>query len=187
MTFSGSLFVASRNLLFGVFKENYQTSITERCTFLSKRSGISAKSFESTWGKNKSLKNLYYKLTSSQVICSGFQQDFFHLFAYPPIYRSLFVSYIAHILCICIHICKRYYFPLLLFLRWKAKEKQVLFLDDISTSQHCALGADKVMSFFCLNVFTQENWIISDLKPMLLSYRNNLFDLHDKITDWRSA
>ena len=131
MTFSGSLFVASRNLLFGVFKENYQTSITERCTFLSKRSGISAKSFESTWGKNKSLKNLYYKLTSSQVICSGFQQDFFHLFAYPPIYRSLFVSYIAHILCICIHICKRYYFPLLLFLRWKAKEKQVLFLDDI--------------------------------------------------------
>ena len=50
MTFSISLFVTSRNLLFGVFKENYynltknsrkfQTSVTERCTSLSKRSGM---------------------------------------------------------------------------------------------------------------------------------------------------
>ena len=50
MTFSISLFVTSRNLLFGVFKENYynhtknsrnfQTSVTEMCTFLSKRSGM---------------------------------------------------------------------------------------------------------------------------------------------------
>ena len=35
----------------------------------------------------------------------------------------LFVFYIAHILCIRIRICKWYYFPLLLFLRSKAKEK----------------------------------------------------------------
>ena len=50
MTFSISLFVTSRNLLFGVFKENYynrtknsrkfQKSVTEKCTFLSKRSGM---------------------------------------------------------------------------------------------------------------------------------------------------
>ena len=50
MTLSISLFVTSRNLLFRVFKENYynltknsrkfETSVTERCTFLSKRSGI---------------------------------------------------------------------------------------------------------------------------------------------------
>ena len=49
-TFSISLFVTSRNVLFDVFKENYynltensrkfQTSVTERYTFLIKRSGI---------------------------------------------------------------------------------------------------------------------------------------------------
>ena len=47
MTFSVSLFVTPRNLLFGVFKEIYQTSVTERCTFLIKRSGISAIFFDS--------------------------------------------------------------------------------------------------------------------------------------------
>ena len=36
--------------------------------------------------------------------------------------------------------------------------------------------------FFCLNVFTPENWTISHLKPMFLSYRNTFFDLHDKLT-----
>ena len=36
------------------------------------------------------------------------------------------MSYIARILCIRIHICKRYYFPLLLFPRRKTKEKQFL-------------------------------------------------------------
>ena len=45
-----------------------------------------------------------------------------------PVYRSLFVSYMIDIFCICIHICKKYFFPLLLFLflRWKAKEKLAL-------------------------------------------------------------
>ena len=72
MTCSISLFVTSKNLLFGVFKENYynltknshkfQTSVTERCTFLSKRSGMFRQNcFESTWEKNKSLKSRYYK------------------------------------------------------------------------------------------------------------------------------
>ena len=41
------------------------------------------------------------------------------------------VSYIARIFYICIHVCKRYYVPLLLFLRWKAKKKKFQFLDYI--------------------------------------------------------
>ena len=74
-------------------------------------------------GENRSLKNLYYKWTSSQVIFKFSSRIFFtylscHLFTE----AFLFVSYIAHIFCICIYICKRYYFPLLLFLRWKPKE-----------------------------------------------------------------
>ena len=38
--------------------------------------------------------------------------------------------------------------------------------------------------FFCLNIFTQENWIKSHLKPIFPLYRNDLFDFHDKLTDW---
>ena len=34
----------------------------------------------------------------------------FHLFIYPLICKSMFVSHIAHILSIRIHICKRYYY-----------------------------------------------------------------------------
>ena len=44
------------------------------------------------------------------------------------------------------------------------------------------LGTGEVKLFFCLIIFTQENWIISDFKTMLLSYINNSFDLHDKLT-----
>ena len=51
----------------------------------------------------------------------------------------------------------------------------------------CPLGAEKVKPFFWLNIFTQENWTISHFKPMFLSYRNNLFDLHDKLTDCGSV
>ena len=42
---------------------------------------------------------------------------------FSPICRGMFVSYTTDIFCIRIHICKRYFFPLLLFLRWRAKEK----------------------------------------------------------------
>ena len=41
-------------------------------------------------------------------------------------------------------------------------------------------------SFFYLKAFTQENWIISHFKTMF-QFRNSLFDLHDKLTDWGSA
>ena len=51
---------------------------------------------------------------------------FFHRITYPRIYRSLFVPHIAQVLRICIHIFKRYYVLILLFLRWKVKEKQFL-------------------------------------------------------------
>ena len=67
-------------------------------------------------------------ITSSTSDFQGFSQDTYHLLTFAPIYRSLFVPYIAHIFCICIHICKRYYFPLLLFLRWKAKKKNLVSL-----------------------------------------------------------
>ena len=98
------------------------------------------------------------------------------------------MSYIAHIFCICIHICKRYYFPLLLFLRWKAKEKiSYSFWITFATTYRCDLGAGIVKPFFCLNVFTQENRIISHSRPMSLSYRSSLFVLDDKLTDWGSA
>ena len=36
-------------------------------------------------------------------------------------------------------------------------------------------------SFLYLNVFTQENWIISHFKQTF-QFRNNLFDLNDKLT-----
>ena len=132
MTFSVSLFVTSRILLFGVFKENYcnltknsrkfPASVTERCTLFSKRFGISAKCFESTWEKI----NLWKIFTTNELLHKwllrfpvGF---FFHLFTFPPICRSLFLSYTAHIFCICIHICKRYYIPVLL--SWDGKRKK---------------------------------------------------------------
>ena len=132
MTFSVSLFVTSRILLFGVFKENYcnltknsrkfPASVTERCTFFSKRFGISAKCFESTWEKI----NLWKIFTTNELLHKwllrfpvGF---FFHLFTFPPICRSLFLSYTAHIFCICIHICKRYYIPVLL--SWDGRRKK---------------------------------------------------------------
>ena len=62
MTFYVSLFITLRNLVLGVFKENYYnltknshkflTSVTDSCAFLSsKRSGISTKYFKSTWEK----------------------------------------------------------------------------------------------------------------------------------------
>ena len=103
-------------------------------------------------------------------------------FTYLPIYRRLLVSYIARIFCICIHICNRYYFPLLLFLRWKATKKiSVSFWIKFATTYRCDLGAGIVKPFFCLNGFTQENRIISQFKSMFLSYRNNLINLHDTL------
>ena len=42
---------------------------------------------------------------------------------FSPIYRSLFASYTADTFCIRIHICERYFFPLIPFLTCKVKEK----------------------------------------------------------------
>ena len=84
------------------------------------------KTFKSTCEKVESLKSF----TANKLLHKWFLRlpvgFFFHLFTYPLIYSSLIVSYIAHISCICIHICKRYYFPYLLFLRRKAKKKKIL-------------------------------------------------------------
>ena len=130
VTFLIYLFVTSRNLFVWCIsaKENYynltknsrkfQASVTKTCTF-----SVSAKSFKSTCEKVESLKIHYCTWTSSQVIFKVSSRTFLALFTYQLIYRSLLLSYIGHIMCISIYICKKYYFPLLLFLRWKAKEK----------------------------------------------------------------
>ena len=92
LTFLISLFVTSRNLLFGVFlpvekSRKYQASVTERCASLSKRSGMFRQNL------------LQVPLrTSSQMIFKISRRIFFHLFTYPPIYRTLLVPYIAHII-----------------------------------------------------------------------------------------
>ena len=109
-----------------------------------------------------------------------------HLFNYQLIYSSLLLSYIAYIMCIRINICNKYYFPLLLFLRWKAKEKQVLdfglnfplglinLFNIIVLFNKCfkllLMLVVPLTSFFYFNAFTQENWITFNFKPMFLSY-----------------
>ena len=131
---------------------------------------------------------------------------FFHLFTYPLIYSSLFVSYIAHISCIGIHTCKSITFHL--YYSWDGKRKKnnlrfwvilhliwsiclILYYHSINLFNYFLynchllafpLGAGKVKPFFCLNIFIQENWIISHFKLVFFSYGNNLFDLHDKLT-----
>ena len=104
----------------------FKASVTERCTSLTKRSGIFRQNL---------LKVLVKKLNLSKTFTTLLQKRFLRFpvgvsqqFTSPPIYLStylqnLFVSYKAHVFCIRIHIYKRFYFPLLLFLRWKVKEK----------------------------------------------------------------
>ena len=87
----------------------FQTSVTERCTSPSKRSGMFRQNRLKVPVKKLNLyKNLYYTRSSSQVILR-LRLNFFS-----PIYLSTYLqkTFIAHMFCICIHICKRYYFPL---------------------------------------------------------------------------
>ena len=123
--------------------------------------------------------------TSDFKVCS---MIFLHLFTYQLIYRSLFVSYIAHIMCICIHICERYYFPLLLFLKqkWKDFPHDLINLFNIIilfnkfpliTSYEFA---NSYLFLFLKCFYSRE---LDHIKPMFLSYRKNLFYLHDKPTD----
>ena len=128
MTFLIYLFVTSRNLLFGVILPRRIITILRKKADIFRQVSLkevllSVSILECFSEKVGSLKTLYCTRTSSQVIFRVSGRIFFHLFTFPLIYRSLFVFYIVHILCSCIHICKRYYFPLSLFLRWKAKEK----------------------------------------------------------------
>ena len=120
MTFSVSLFVTSRILLFGVFKENYcnltknsrkfPASVTERCTFFSKRFGISAKCFESTWEKI----NLWKIFTTNELLHKwllrfpvGF---FFHLFA-EAFFCLIQHTYFVFVFTFVKGITSRFYYP----------------------------------------------------------------------------
>ena len=134
MTFLVSLFVTSRNLLFGVFLPRKIISILRKIVANFRQVSLkgvllwkwfwngSGKSFKSSSEKVESLKTLYYTWTSSEVIFKITNRIFF---TYLPIH--LFVCYTAHIFFIRIHIFKRFYFPLLLFLRWEAKKITLSF------------------------------------------------------------
>ena len=84
---------------------------------LSKFRNIAAKSCKSTCEKVKSLKRLNYIWTFSSQVTFKISSK---IFLTSP-QKSVCILY-GHIY-IRIHICKTYFFPLLLFLRWKAKEK----------------------------------------------------------------
>ena len=86
----------------------FQASVTETCTSLSKSSEI--------FWRNPS-KFPMKKLNLYQWLF------IFPVRFFSPIYRSRFVSYVTDIFCIRIYICKKYFFPFLLFLRSHAKEK----------------------------------------------------------------
>ena len=66
--------------------------------------------------KSSTAHKLFYKLFLRFPVGFFFTYLLIHLFIAA-------VSYMAHISCIRIRPSKRYYFPILLFLRWKAKEK----------------------------------------------------------------
>ena len=95
----------------------FQASVTERCTSLSKSSGIFRQNPLKVPVKKL---NIWKNFTSRKLLHKKilrFPVRFFSL-----IYRSLLVSYNANIFCIRIHICQKYFFPVLIFLRWKVKE-----------------------------------------------------------------
>ena len=139
MTLFISLFVTSRNLLFGVFlprkiiekflaknSRKFQASVTERCTSLSKSSGMFRQNLLKVALKKINLKKPFttYKLLQKWFL--KFPVRFFYLYTYPPIYISLFVSYMTHIFCIRIHICKKVLRPAFTVPEMKSEKKQVL-------------------------------------------------------------
>ena len=76
----------------------------------------------------------------------------------------------ADIFCIRIHICKKYFFPLLLFLKWK-----------VSFGLHLPLDLINLFNIIILHVFdSSEQDHIPFEAGVPLIYRNNLLDLHDK-------
>ena len=128
MTLLVSMFVKARNFLLAVFllrkiisltKNNhiFQASVTERCASLSKSSGIFRQNPLRVRVKKL---NIWKNFATRELLHKKilrFPVRFLSL-----IYRSLLVWYNTNIFCIRIHICQKYFFLLLLFLRWKAKE-----------------------------------------------------------------
>ena len=92
----------------------FQASATERYTSLSKSSGMF---------RQNPLKVPVKKLNTFELLlCKWFLRFLVNFFS--TIHRNLFVSHMADIFCIRItHNCKKYFFPLLLLMKWKTKEK----------------------------------------------------------------
>ena len=110
----------------------FQANVTERCTSLSKCYRMFRENLLKVPVKNRIFKKPLLHMNFFTSGFWGFQEDFFHLFSSPPIYRSLFVSRIAHVFCICIHICKRYITSCFYYSRdGKQKKNKSYFLDYI--------------------------------------------------------
>ena len=92
----------------------FQANVTERCTSLSKSSGIFRQNLLKAPAKRLFLKKNYCTWTSSRL---RFPVKFFL-----PIYRNLLVSFTANTFCIRIHICKKYFFRL--YYSWDGKRKK---------------------------------------------------------------
>ena len=77
----------------------FHTSITERCTSLSKHyCFVSAKSFQSTCERAEPLKNLYYTWTPSQVIFKVSVNFFSPIYLSTYLQKPVCVLYTTHIL-----------------------------------------------------------------------------------------
>ena len=130
MTLLVPLFVKLRDLLFGVFLARKTIAILRKITIIFRQVSLkgillsvrvleylAVKSFKRIYEKAKSLKNFITNELLHNWL-SRFPVRFFL-----SIYGSLFVSYVTNIFCVRIHICKKYFFLLSLFLRWKGKQK----------------------------------------------------------------
>ena len=110
----------------------FQANVTERCTSLSKRYRMFWENLLKVPVKNRIFKKPLLHMNFFTRDFWGFQEDFFHLFSSPPIYRSLFVPRIAHVFCICMHSCKRYITSCFYYSRdGKQKKNKSYFLDYI--------------------------------------------------------
>ena len=100
----------------------FQANITEKHTSLSQRSRMFRPNLLKVPVKKL---NLLKSITAHEILHRWFLRfplELFCTYLLINLFTGVFVSSIAHIMCICIHMCKRYYFRLLLF--WDGKRKR---------------------------------------------------------------
>ena len=101
--------ISAKKNYYNLTKNNhkFQASVTERCYSLSKSSGIFRQNPLKVPVKKL---NLYKNFTTHDLLRKWFLR--FPIKSFSAIYRILFLSCMTGILCIRIHICKKYFFPL---------------------------------------------------------------------------